>query len=61
MFTDAQRHCRAGELALAVASFERVLAVEHKDGAAALLLERCSQLTTSPPPEWSGTYALVSK
>ncbi len=61
VFTEAQRHYRAGDFDIAAAAFQRVLAVDPEDGAAALLLERCAQLTTSPPREWSGTYALVSK
>ncbi|HEY1099682.1 MAG TPA: adenylate/guanylate cyclase domain-containing protein, partial [Myxococcota bacterium] len=61
VFTEAQRAYRAGEFDVAGAAFERVLAVDPDDGAARLLRERCSELTTSRPAEWSGVYALLSK
>ena len=60
-FTEAQRQYRAGEFGAAAETFQCVIDADPDDGAARLLLERCTQLAESPPAAWNGVYVLQSK
>ena len=62
VFRDAMKKYRQREFALAATLFGKVLAINPRDGAAALYVERCERLAANPPPaDWDGVWRLESK
>ena len=62
IFRDAMRQYRQREFGAAGALFGKVLAINPRDRAAALYLERCAQLGAKPPPpDWDGVWRLETK
>ncbi|TAN54247.1 MAG: adenylate/guanylate cyclase domain-containing protein [Betaproteobacteria bacterium] len=62
IFRDAMRHYRQREFAAAAGLFEKVVAINPQDRAAALYVERCARLGANPPPsDWDGVWRLEAK
>jgi adenylate cyclase len=62
IFRDAMRLYRGREFAAAAGQFGKVLAINPRDRAAALFVERCAQLGAKPPPpDWDGVWRLETK
>jgi len=62
IFRDAMKKYRQCEFAAAGALFEKVVAINPRDRAAVLYVERCARLVAHPPPEsWDGVWRLESK
>jgi adenylate cyclase len=62
IFRDAMKKYRQREFAAAGGLFEKVAAINPRDRAAALYVERCARLGASPPPQdWDGVWRLESK
>jgi adenylate cyclase len=62
VFRDAMKKYRQRDFAAAGALFERITVINPRDRAAALYVERCAQLSASPPPDgWDGVWRLETK
>jgi adenylate cyclase len=62
IFRDAMRQYRQREFAAAAGLFEKVVAINPQDRAAALYVERCARLGANPPPsDWDGVWRLEAK
>ncbi len=62
LFRDAMKKYRQRDFAAACTLFEKVLAINAEDRAAAIYVERCTELAAKPPPDgWDGVWRLESK
>ena len=62
IFRDAMKKYRQREFAAAAGLFEKVVAINPRDRAAALYVERCARLGANPPGEdWDGVWRLEAK
>lgn len=52
---------RAGDFRAALKLFENVSRLSQQDGPTAVYVERCQQLISTPPTEWSGVHVLDAK
>jgi len=61
-FRDGLARYRKREWQRARSEFEKVLAINGTDKAAALYVDRCGTLEANPPPEdWAGVWVMTSK
>ena len=60
-FRDGLAGYRQGDFDQARALFGKVLAINPRDAAAWLYIDRCEQLAKAPPADWRGVWVMESK
>jgi adenylate cyclase len=62
LFAEGLARYREGDFASATTWFEKALAANSGDRLSAIYVERCRQLSKSPPPaDWDGAWAMSEK
>ena len=60
-FIAAQRAYQSGAFDEAIRLFQRCLEICPADGAARLLMARCTEMAAHPPEHWTGIYTMTTK